>query len=297
MECVANLSEGRDAAVIATMAAAVCSGGARLLDVHSDADHHRSVFTFTSGASESVASAVALARAAVARIDLRAHSGVHPRIGALDVVPFIPLESTMDDCIAAARRAGAAIANETGVPVFLYGQAASDPRHATLAALRRGGLVGLRERIGQPGWVPDFGPAALHPTAGATAVGARAPLVAYNVCLETTDLGVGQEIARACRAAHGGPAGTQALAFFVAGQGCVQVSMNLTSVHPGVVAAAFERVRELAHARGVAVTSSEIVGLAPRTALRGATTHGLLLRDRVEDHVLESRWGRETGFA
>jgi glutamate formiminotransferase len=290
IECVANLSEGCDAAAIAGMAAAIRLADARLLDIHSDGDHNRSVFTFVGTMLEIESAAVRLACEAVGRIDLRRHCGVHPRIGALDVVPFVPLDgSSMSECVNVARRVGAAIAEETGVPVFLYGRAATNPARSTLAALRRGGLDALRERIGHVGWVPDFGPPELHPTAGATAVGARPLLVAYNVCLESTDLDVGRRIAFAAREANGGPRGAQALAFLLEGKGCVQVSMNLTDVEETSVLAAFRRVSDLAASHGVRVASSEIVGLAPRHALAGVTAKDLRLTGRLEDHILEER--------
>ncbi len=296
IECVANLSEGCDAAAVAEMAAALRSTGAALLDVHSDCDHNRSVFTFVGVAPAAERGAVSLAREAMARIDLRRQRGVHPRIGALDVVPFVPLgDSTMDECVRTARRVGAAIALETGIPVFLYGQAASDPARSSLAVLRRGGVEGLSERIGRAGWVPDFGPPQLHPSAGATAVGARPLLVAYNVCLETRDLSVGRRIARATRAANGGPTGVQALAFLLASQDRVQVSMNLTDVESTSVPEALGWVKKLASEEGVRVAWTEIVGLAPRRALADASTEDLRLRDPLEGHILEVRmetaWG------
>jgi glutamate formiminotransferase/formiminotetrahydrofolate cyclodeaminase len=290
IECVANLSEGCDAAAIAGMAAAVRSAGARLLDIHSDGDHNRSVFTFVGTAPETESSAVRLACEAVSRIDLRRHRGVHPRIGALDVVPFVPLDgSSMSECVGVARRVGAAIAERTGVPVFLYGRAAVNPARSSLAALRRGGLDALRRRIGSEGWTPDFGPSRLHPTAGATAVGARPLLVAYNILLDSADLGMGRRIAFAARGVNGGPRGVQALAFFLDGKGCVQISMNLTDVEATSVLAAFQRVSDLAASHGVRVASSEIVGLAPRRALAGATARDLRLADRLEGHILEER--------
>jgi glutamate formiminotransferase len=273
------------------MAAAVCSAGARLLDVHSDGDHNRSVFTFVGTAGEMELAAVLLAREAVARIDLRVHTGVHPRIGAIDVVPFVPLGgSTMGECVSLARCTGAAVADETGVPVFLYGEAATDPARASLAALRRGGLDALGTRIGREGWVPDFGPPRLHPAAGACCVGARGPLVAYNVSLESTNLDIGRRIASALREKNGGPRGVQALAFFLERKGCVQISMNLTDIESTSVPEAFRRVSDLARAAGVQIGSSEIVGLASRRALAGATTESLRLTDRLEDHVLDPRW-------
>ena len=293
MECVANLSEGCDAAVISEMAAAVRRVGARLLDVHADCDHHRSVFTMAGTASELEHAAVRLAHEAVAHIDLRVHRGVHPRIGALDVVPFVPLPgSTLGECIDLAVRVGERIARETRIPVFLYGLAARREDRASLATIRRGGIEGLAARIGCEGWVPDFGPPTLHSSAGAVTVGARPPLVAYNVCLETTDVALGRRIAAAARASNGGPTGVQALAFLLKGRGCVQISMNLTDVEATSVVAVFSWVSDLAAASGVGVASSEIVGLAPRRALTGATAKGLRLEGRIVDRMLEERLER-----
>jgi glutamate formiminotransferase len=290
VECVANLSEGCDAAAISEMAAAVLRAGARLLDVHVDCDHHRSVFTMAGTASELERAAVRLAHEAAGRIDLRVHRGVHPRIGALDVVPFVPLSgSTLRECIDLAARVGERIARETRIPVFLYGLAARRADRASLAAIRRGGVEGLAARIGREGWVPDFGPPTLHPSAGAVTVGARPPLVAYNVCLETTDMAVGRRLAAAARATNGGPTGVQALAFLLKGRGCVQISMNLTDVEATSVVAAFSWVSGLAAASGIGVASSEIVGLAPRRALTGATAEGLRLEGRLADRMLEER--------
>jgi glutamate formiminotransferase len=272
------------------MVASARSSGARLLDVHSDCDHNRSVLTLAGAAQELERAAVALARWAADAIDLRYHRGAHPRVGALDVVPFVPLAgSTMKECVLLARQTGEEIARETHVPVFLYGRAARRAERSSLAAIRRGGIVGLGARIGRDGWVPDFGPAELHPSAGAIVVGARDPLVAYNVWLETDDIGLGRRIASATRATGGGPAGVQALAFLLQGRGCVQISMNLTDVEATPVAAAFSWVRDLAAANGVRVGRSEIVGLAPRRALVGATAEALFLEGRLEDRILEDR--------
>jgi glutamate formiminotransferase len=290
IECVANLSEGCDAAGISAMAAAVRRTGARLLDVHSDCDHNRSVFTMAGAARELEDAAVRLAHEAMVWIDLRVQRGVHPRIGALDVVPFVPLSgSTLGECIDLAMRVGERIARETCIPVFLYGRAARCEDRATLGAIRRGGIEGLAARIGREGWVPDFGPSALHASAGAVAVGVRPPLVAYNVCLETVDVALGQRIAAAARASNGGPTGVQALAFLLEGRRCVQISMNLTDVEATSIAAAFSWVVGLAAASGVGVASSEIVGLAPRRALAGSTAEGLCLEGRLADRILEER--------
>jgi glutamate formiminotransferase len=290
MECVANLSEGCDAAALSEVAAVVRRTGARLLDVHADCDHHRSVFTMAGTAVELEEAAVRLAHEAVSRVDLRIHRGVHPRVGALDVVPFVPLlGSTLSECVDLAVRVGERIARETRIPVFLYGRAARRKDRASLATIRRGGIEGLAARIGREGWVPDFGPPALHASAGAVAVGARLPLVAYNVCLKTADMMLGRRIAAAARASNGGPTGVQALAFFLERRGCVQISMNLTDVEATSVAAAFSWVVDLAAASGVEVVSSEIVGLAPRRTLVGATAESLRLKGRLADRMLEER--------
>ncbi len=288
IECVPNLSEGCDAAAVFAIAAAVRLSGARLLDIHSDCDHNRSVFTLVGTAEELEQAAVTLAHEAASRVDLRAHRGVHPCVGALDVVPFVPLAgSRMNECVDVALRVGERIARETRVPVFLYGRAARSVNRASLAAIRRGGIEGLGARIGREGWLPDFGPPRLHSSAGAVAVGARPLLVAYNVCLETVDIELGRRIAAATRARNGGPIGVLALALPFRGR--VQISMNLTDVEMTSVASAFSWVRRLADQNGIRVESSEIVGLAPRRALAGATADGLLLQGRLEDRILEDR--------
>ncbi len=213
IECVPNFSEGRRPEVIARLADAVRSvPGVRLLDVSADPDHNRTVLTFA-GRGEAVGEAAYRAAAvAVAEIDLRVHTGVHPRIGAVDVVPFVPLYgASMEDCVALARTLGARVAADLGVPVYLYGEAASTPGRRTLPAIRRGWFEGLREAIGEPDRRPDMGPARVHPTAGACAVGARGVLIAFNVDLATTDVGIARAVARAVRESGGGLPAVQAM--------------------------------------------------------------------------------------
>lgn len=290
IECVANVSEGRNAAVIEAIAAALRSTGARLLDLHTDADHHRSVFTLAGSLAAVEDAALVLATECVARIDLRRHDGVHPRMGALDVVPFVPVAgATMVDCVGLARRVGARVAAELEVPVYLYGEAAVRPERRSLSALRGRGLSALGERMKGGEFAPDFGPASPHPTAGATAVGARSVLIAYNVLLETADVAIARRIAAAVRESQGGLCGVQALGFFLSTRGRAQVSMNLVGPHLPRVVDVFRRVSDLAETFGVSVRASEIVGLAPRAALKGASRENLLLGDDLAAHALEQR--------
>lgn len=290
IECIPNFSEGRRQRVIDDVVAAAERAGCRILDLHSDPDHHRSVVTFVGDAETVIEGALALAGRAAALIDLRRHRGVHPRMGAVDVIPLVPLGRTsIDECVAAARRVACTIAERLRIPTFLYEEAATRGERRNLARVRLGGFEGLRDRIGQPGWHPDFGPPHLHPTAGATAVGARDFLVAFNVNLATDDLEIAQEIASSIRGARGGLPGVKALAVRLPSRGMVQVSMNLTDVRETSVARAFHWVRDGASRLGVTVSESEIVGLAPRIALEGASAEELLLTRELSGVTLEDR--------
>ena len=290
IECVANVSEGRNAAVIEEIAAALRLTQAALLDVHVDPDHHRSVLTLAGESDAVEEAAFSLARDCVTRIDLRRHAGVHPRMGAVDVLPFVPLSgSSMHDCVQIARRTGARIAVELGVPVYLYGEAASSPARRSLSFIRGRGLETLQARMRDEGFAPDFGPSAPHPTAGATAVGARNALVAYNVRLDTADVAIARRIASAIREAQGGMVGVQALGLSLATRTCTQVSMNLVGPRLPRIVDVFRRVRKLARTFGTSATASELVGLAPSTALEGATRRNLRLDDEPSAHVLEAR--------
>lgn len=290
IECVPNLSEGRSLDTVERIADVVRSEGCHVLDIHTDADHNRSVLTIVGEPRDIVRGIVSMVEAAIPLIDMRRHEGEHPRIGAVDVVPFVPLESSsLTQCVTAAKEAGAAIGGVWGIPVYLYEAAASRADRRNLADVRRGGLRGLAERIKDAAGRPDFGPTRVHPTAGAVAVGARNFLVAYNVNLATDNLEVARAIASAIRAAGGGLPGVKALGVPLRSRGWVQVSMNLTDVEATSVAEAFERVAELAGRYGVRVLESEIVGLAPRVALREATTETLQLTRDLADLVLEER--------
>jgi glutamate formiminotransferase len=270
LECVPNFSEGRDAAVQAALRSALLSvPGVRLLDWHADPDHNRSVATCV-GASEPLRAALLAALAEAARrIDLRRHRGVHPRLGATDVVPFVPLQpADMPECVAAARGLAQRVGQELAIPVFLYGEAALHPERRSLPAVRRGGFEGLRESIERdPGRVPDAGPRRLHPSAGAVAIGARTALIAFNVNLDSDDLALARSIARAIRESSGGLPGIRALGLALASRGIVQVSVNVCDPERTGLEQVFRACERLARERGVTVRESELVGLCPRSAL------------------------------
>ncbi|HEY2825001.1 MAG TPA: glutamate formimidoyltransferase [Gemmatimonadales bacterium] len=289
VECVPNFSDGRDKAVLAELERAITGvAGVRLLDIQADASHHRSVFTFI-GAPEAAAEAAFQAMAVAARrIDLTTHKGEHPRMGATDVVPFIPVaNTTMDECVALAQALGARVGTELGIPVYLYARAASRPDRESLPAIRKGEFEGLRQAIGTDhAKAPDFGPAHIHPTAGATAIGARPFLVAYNIYLETSDVALAERIAKEIRTSSGGLPALQAKGFDVSGR--AQVSMNLLDIDVTSPAIVFDLVRDKAQLAGVAVHASELVGLIPERAVLDAAEHYLKLPD-VTPHLLEAR--------
>ena len=296
VECVPNFSEGRDQSVLAALRAAITSvPGVRLLDVSADRDHHRSVFTFVAPPDAAAEAAFRAVRTARERIDLRAHRGEHPRMGATDVVPFIPVEGlTMDDCVALAKRLGARIGTELGIPVFLYGTAAARPERVRLPDVRKGEFEGLRDLIGtDPAKDPDFGPRHIHPSAGATAVGARPFLVAYNIYLKGGDEALAKAIAKQVRSSNGGLPAVQAMGITVGGE--PQVSMNLMDVDTTPMHVAYEAVAAAARAAGADVAWSEIVGLVPERALHGATEASFRLREPVRAHILEEQVRSSSG--
>ena len=291
IECVPNVSEGRRAEIIEAMAVAIRGvTGVRLLDHSSDPSHNRSVFTLA-GDAEGVRNAVlALVERAVADIDLRTHRGEHPRLGAVDVVPFVPIEGvTMMECVELARQVGAEIARRCNVPVFLYEEASANPARKNLEDIRRGEFEGLAAKMRAPEWAPDFGPATPHPSAGATVVGARMPLIAYNINLATDRLDVAKKIAAAIRQSSGGFRYVKAAGFRLESRGIVQVSMNLTNYEKTPIFRVFETVRREAARYGVAVLESEIVGLVPSAALTGAAEFYLQLEGFNADQVLENK--------
>jgi glutamate formiminotransferase/formiminotetrahydrofolate cyclodeaminase len=291
VECVPNFSEGRDKAVVDAIKNAIAAvEGVAVLDVSSDASHNRSVITFVAPVGIAVEAALAGMREAAARIDLTRHHGEHPRIGATDVVPFIPLEgATMEDCVSLARTLGERAARELGIPVYLYERAASRPDRVNLADVRRGEFEGLRDEIAtNAARKPDFGDAKVHPTAGATAIGARPFLVAFNVYLgPATNMHVAREVARAVRFSTGGLRHVKALALEVEGQ--AQVSMNLVDLDGTPLHRAYEMVRMEAQAHGVSPTWSEIVGLVPEKALYETASRHIQLRGFTQAMVLDRR--------
>ncbi len=295
IECVPNISEGRRADVVQAAVDAVRDvPGVRLLDRSSDPSHNRSVLTFAGDAGAVGAAVLALFDVVTRSIDLRQQSGVHPRIGAVDVVPFVPIEDvTMADCVALARETAGAVADRFGIPVFLYEDAATTPARRNLEDIRRGEFEGLAAKLRSPEWLPDFGPPHPHPSAGAAVIGARMPLIAYNINLATDRLDVAKKIATAIRHSSGGFRYVKAMGVALADRGIVQVSMNLTNHEKTPMFRVFEAVKREAARYGVTVLESEIIGLVPAAALLGAAEHFLQIADFTPGQVLETRLRHE----
>ena len=289
LECVPNFSEGQNRHTIDAIADALQRvGGVRLLDICTDADHNRTVFTFIGSPDDIENGAAAVCDRALALIDMRAQRGVHPRIGAVDVVPFIPLKNAaMADAVEAARRFGRAFAQRNGLPVYFYGEAALVEERRELPRIRRGGYEALEKRMKDPAWAPDAGPAVLNERSGATAVGARDFLVAYNINLASADLEAARKIAETVRFSGGGMKHVKAIGVPLRSRGIVQVSMNLTNFRETPVKEVFDRVRAEAERLGVQVLESELVGLIPEEALKGVTPEYLMLKDFSEDRIIE----------
>ena len=274
-EIVPNFSEGRDSAFLAAVKGVVAPTGAKLLDSSSDGAHHRSVVTIAGSGENVLAAAVALAGLAAERIDLRAHKGVHPRIGALDVLPFVPLgDATLDQAATLAHRAGAQIWERYRVPSFYYGAAARQERRRLLPAVRRGEFEGLAQRFADPAWAPDEGDVARHESAGAIAIGARKPLIAFNVQLASGDLEAGRAIARALRERDGGLRTLRALAFAL-GDERVQISVNVTDAEATPLYRVYELIVFLANEHGIEVLGSELVGCITRAAVEATAAYYL----------------------
>ncbi len=259
--------------------------------METDPSHHRAVVTFIGDRTATPEAAFRAAKVASERINMEEHRGEHPRIGALDVLPFVPIAGvTMEDCIAIARSVGRRIADELRIPVYLYEKAAERPDRRNLADIRKGEYEGLKEEIATNlDRKPDFGPSRMHPTAGATVVGARHPLIAFNVNLGTSDVSIAKKIARAIRARDGGLQYVKALGFELKDRGIVQVSMNLVNYRGTPVWEAFELVRTLADRYGVAIVGSEIVGLVPLDALVDCADFYLKLENFKTNQILETR--------
>ena len=291
IESVPNVSEGRRPDVIDRLAQAIrATPGVRLLDHSADASHNRSVFTLAGDAAAVKAATLALFSVAVDTIDLRQHRGEHPRLGAVDVVPFVPIEDvTMDECIALAKDVGAAVAERFRVPVFLYEEASANPARKNLEDIRRGEFEGLAAKMASAGWAPDFGPATPHDTAGASVIGARMPLIAYNINLNTDRLDVAKKIAAAIRQSSGGLRYVKAMGVRIDDRHLAQVSMNLTNYEKTPVFRVFEMVKREAARYGVSILESEVVGLVPSAALVRSAEFYLQLERFSDGQILEKK--------
>ena len=294
LECVPNISEGRDPEKISAIREAFKKHPAvKLLDVSSDRDHNRTVFTFLGEPSDVREAALSFALRAIDLIDMRGHRGAHPRIGAVDVVPFVPVQGVeMAEAIEIAREFGKEL-GKRGVPVYFYEEAAGSPERRDLPSIRRGEYEGLKEKLSDPAWKPDEGPSAFNPRSGATVVGARFPLVAYNVNLKTEDLAFAKEIAKKVRFKDGGFPCVRAMGIDLKDKGLVQVSMNLTNYQVTNIPVVYDFIREEAGKRGVEVEASEIIGLIPMAVLEGVVSRyikcdSFSIRQVIEQRILES---------
>ena len=292
VECVPNFSEGRKTETVERLARAISSvSTACVLDTHLDPDHNRSVITFVAAPEMIVEAALRAVGLAAELIDMRQHTGVHPRLGATDVLPFIPISGvTMDDCAALAHQAGERIARELSIPVFFYERAALKPDRVNLEDVRRGTLELLREQIAvDPNRAPDLGPRRVHETAGAIAIGARPFLIAFNTNLRTTDVSIARKIARAVRARGGGLPFVKALGFELSTRGLVQVSMNIVNYEVTGITQAYDAVRREAERAGAEIVSTEIVGLVPEKALDKSAEYFQKLENFSEGKIFEHR--------
>ena len=292
VECVPNFSEGRKPETVERLAQAISSvATACVLDRHLDPDHNRSVITFVATPEMVVEAAFRAVKLASELIDMRQHQGVHPRLGAADVLPFVPISGvTLEDCVALAHSVGERIARELSIPVFFYERAALKPDRINLEDVRRGALELLREQIAvDPGRAPDVGPLQVHESAGAIAVGARPFLIAFNVNLKTQDVSIAKAIARRIRARHGGLPFVKALGFELSTRGLVQVSMNLVNYEATGMTQAYDAVRDEARRMDAEVFSTEIVGLVPEKAVDREAEYFKNLENLTEDKILEHR--------
>lgn len=297
IECVPNFSEGRNKNIINSIVEAGRTSEVKILDIESDPDHNRMLTTIV-GEPKAVFEAVwAMIRKATELIDMEKHQGEHPRIGATDVVPFIPVANvTMEECVELAKRLGKKVGEELEIPVYLYEAAATRPDRVNLADVRKGEYEGLKKEIAKPERSPDFGPAKMHPTAGAMVIGARKFLIAYNVNLDTKDAKIAKDVAKLVREKEGGFPAVKALGFEITEGACpdgrkgfVQVSMNLCDFEKTNMNTVFQKIKEEAEKRGVKVLGSEIYGMVPRAALEGLNLKELQLIDFKRNQILEER--------
>lgn len=291
IESIPNVSEGRRLDVVQKLVAAIASTpGVRLLDHSSDASHNRSVFTLVGDAPALKAAILALFEAAVANIDLRVHHGEHPRLGAVDVVPFVPIEgATMEECVSLATDVAASVAERFGLPVYLYEEASRNLERKNLEDIRRGEFEGLAAKMASPGWAPDYGPAQPHESAGASVIGARMPLIAYNINLNTDRLDVAKKIAAVIRHSGGGLRFVKAMGVMLDDRKVAQVSINLTNYQKTPIFRVFELVKREAERYGVTILESEIVGLVPSAALLSAAEYYLQIERFTSEQVLEHK--------
>ncbi|MBW2560143.1 MAG: glutamate formimidoyltransferase [Deltaproteobacteria bacterium] len=290
IECIPNFSEGKDSTIITAIAdAAAGIAGVRVVDFSMDCDHNRSVLTLIGTPQTVLNGAIAACDRAAELIDMREHSGCHPRIGAVDVVPFVPLEgSQMVDAVEIAHRFGRTFAHRHDVPVYFYGEAALSRGRKRLADIRRGQYETLGDRMNDPAWRPDTGPSQANPRLGATAVGARKPLIAFNINLNSNDIGLAQQIARSIRQSSGGLSHVQALGVMLESRDIAQVSMNLADYEVTSIRTVFNAVHKQATGKGVDILESELIGLLPRAALEGITPDKIKLVDFCEERIIEN---------
>ena len=291
IECIPNISEGREKVKIEAVLDAVRSvPGVTLLDAESDPNHNRTVITFLGAPDAVVEAAVRLAKKAAELIDLNVHQGEHPRMGAVDVIPLVPLKGIdVPACVALSKTLAQRVWEEAGIPVFLYESSASAPHRVNLAAIRKGQFEGMAEKVQQPEWEPDFGGRSVHPSAGVVAVGCRAPLVAFNINLSTADLSIAQAIAKIIRQSSGGLACVKALGVMLESRNIAQVSINMTDYTKTPLYRVLELVRAEAKRYGVSVVGTEIIGLSPMRALVDSAAYYLQLEDFDPDRqILEN---------
>lgn len=281
VECIPNFSEGRRTQVIDALVQAVNSvPGVLLLDYSSDQSHNRSVFTFVGSPAGVTEAAFRASKTAADLIDMTVHKGEHPRMGAVDVIPFVPLKDmSMEECVVLSKELGEKIAKELGIPVFLYEESAGEDFRRNLSNIRRGEFEGMDEKLQQPMWQPDFGESRLHPTAGVVAVGARMPLVAFNINLNTANLNIAKDIAKVIRESNGGLKFVKAIGVMLAERNLAQISINMTNYEKTPLYRVFELVKTEAQRYGVGVVGSEIVGLTPMNALVDSARYYLQLEN------------------
>ncbi len=290
IECVPNISEGRNKEVIEEIIENLKKRDVKLLDYSSDTDHNRTVITFAGDITKVKQGAVQVARDAVRLIDLRHHKGTHPRMGAIDVIPFIPISGiTMKECVELSREVAREIAEDLNLPIYLYAESATRESRKALPSIRKGEFEGFSEKIKNPDWVPDFGPSEIHPSAGVTAVGAREFLIAYNINLNTKDINIGKKISRSIRESSGGLQYVQAKEMYLEDKGCVQISMNILNYKKAPIYRAFEIVKMEASRYGVNIIESELIGLMPMRAVLESFAFYIQLPELTEQQILETK--------